>query len=446
MAKNAPAPVPPITTLPDLIDHLKAAAQVELSTIPLYLYATYSIKTRGYSQWAAGASAQRTMIGISIEEMLHLTLVRNLLIAVGDTDFRLYDEQVVPTYPSPMLKREPELTLHLRKLSTDQVANTFMGIELPDQHLKELLGDIAPYDSLGEFYARIEQGIRNLSLAGAHGSDGAQAPDAIDWTKAKKDLWKFQYHRGYWNQNGGSDQPLVIIDENSAIQAMQIIVDQGEGAPGDNYSLPDPIVRTDDHPPEKLGKWQASHFAKFSAIAKGLDGIGVVVDDNGRQKYTIDDSEVIWPVLDDPKLATVDADQPVKELMEFSNAVYCYVLALLDTIYRTPMEAMDPSNKQPFTDSTRYAYERGFIAVMQGVLYPVADLLVRTPLKASEPSTHAGPPFEFYAFTTKNARGRLTPKADLVALCGKLLERFPSLGGDDGVQRQITLLPDIELG
>ncbi|MEU1372226.1 ferritin-like protein [Streptomyces triculaminicus] len=436
MARNAPAPapVPPITTLPDLIDHLKAAAQVELSTIPLYLYATYSIKTRGYSQWAAGASAQRTMIGISIEEMLHLTLVRNLLIAVGDTDFRLYDKNVVPTYPSPMLKREPELMLRLRKLSTDQVANTFMGIELPDQHLKELLGDIAPYDSLGEFYARIEQGIRNLSPTGA-----------IDWTKAKKDLWKFHYHRGYWNQNGGSDQPLVIVDENSALQAMQIIVDQGEGAPGDDHRLPDPIVRTDDYPPEQIGKWQASHFAKFSDIAKGLDGIGVIVDDNGKQKYTIDDSEVIWPLLDDPKLATVDADQPVKDLMEFSNAVYCYVLALLDTIYRTPMEAMDPGNKQPFTDSTRYAYERGFVAVMQGVLYPVADLLVRTPLKASDVTTHAGPPFEFYSFTTKNAKGHLTPKADLVALCGKLLESFPALGGDDGVQRQIALLPDIEL-
>ncbi|ARF53661.1 hypothetical protein B1H19_05220 [Streptomyces gilvosporeus] len=219
---------------------------------------------------------------------------------------------------------------------------------------------------------------------------------------------------------------------------MQIIVDQGEGAPDDKGLLPDPIVRTDDHPPEEIGKWQASHYAKFSDIAKGLDGIGVVLDDNGKQKYTIDDAEVIWPVLDDPDLKTVAADQPVKDLMELSNAVYCYVLALLDAIYRTPMEALAPKSLDPFTKSVRYGYERAFIAAMQGLLYPVCDLLVRTPLVANQP-VHAGPPFQYYAFTTKK------PKAELAALCEKLLTEFPALGGDDGVQRQIALLPDIEL-
>ncbi|MCC2276035.1 ferritin-like protein [Streptomyces sp. ET3-23] len=420
------APVQEITTLPDLIAHLKAAAQVELSTVPLYLYATYTIKTRGYSQWAAGASAQRTLIGISIEEMLHLSLVRNLLIAVGDTDFRLYDENVIPTYPGPMLKREPELTLRLRKLSTDQVRNTFMQIEQPATPPGAALGAIEPYHSLGEFYARIERGIQTLR-------------PVIDWAKAKKDLWKFQYHRAYWNQNGGSDHPLLIVDEASALQAMQVIVDQGEGAPEDKGLLPDPIVRTDDLPPQEIGKWQASHYMKFSDIAKGLDGIGVVVDDNGKQKYTIDDEDVIWPVLDDPDLRTVTADQPVKDLMEFSNAVYCYVLALLDAIYRTPMEALAPKDRDAFTDSVRYGYEQGFVASMQGLLYPVCDLLVRTPLVAGQPSVHAGPPFQYYAFETKN------PKGELAALCEKLLGSFPALGGDDGVQRQIALLPDIEL-
>ncbi len=416
---------PQITDLPDLIAHLKAAAQVELSTVPLYLYATYSVKTRGYSQWAAGASAQRTMIGIAIEEMLHLTLVRNLLIAVGDTDFRLYDPKVIPTYPAPMLKRTPELCLRLRKLSTDQVQNTFMQIELPATPPGTALGEIEPYHSLGEFYKRIEDALGTL---------------VIDWGTAKKDLWKFQYHRAYWNQNGGSDQPLLIVDKDSAIQAMKVIVDQGEGAPTDHGYLPDPIVRDlNEFPPEELGKWQASHYTKFSDIAKGLDGIGVVLDDNGKQKYTIDDEEVIWPVLDDPDLRTVSADQPVKGLMEFSNAVYSYVLALLDVIYRTPMEALPSSDADPFTESVRYGYERGFIAVMQGVLYPVCDLLVRTPLVAGGP-TNAGPPFQYYAFTTSR------PKGELEALCAKLLERHPELGGDDGVQRQISLLPDFEVG
>ncbi|RLV10407.1 hypothetical protein CTZ27_04180 [Streptomyces griseocarneus] len=412
-----------ITTLDDLIEHLKDAAKVELSTIPLYLYSTYSIKTRGYSQWAAGASAQRTMIGIAIEEMLHLTLVRNLLIAVGDTSFRLYSTDTIPTYPGKMLAREPELKFRLRKLSTDQVENTFKQIELPALPQGAALGEVEPYHSLGEFYARIEKGITNLR-------------STIDWATAKDKLWKFQYHRAYWNQYGGSDQPLIVVDEESALNAMRIIVDQGEGAPHDRGMLPDPVVRDPrKFPPEEIGKQQQSHYNKFSDIATGLDGIGVVLDDNGRQKYTIDNAEVIWPVLDDPDVTKVTADQSVKDLMELSNAIYCYLLALLDVIYQTPMEALAPADRNLFTQSDRYGYERGFIAVMQGVLYPVCDLLVRTPLTKGA-SVHAGPPFQYHAFTK-------APKAELAELCEKLLTSYPELGGDDGVQRQISLLPDI---
>ncbi|GAA0411132.1 ferritin-like protein [Streptomyces luteireticuli] len=432
--------VPEIATLRELTEHLVAAAKVELSTIPLYLYSTYSIRTKGYSQWAAGKSAQRTMIGVAIEEMLHLTLARNLLVAIGSGDaVRFYDREYsadgfTTPYPKPMLMREPDLELHLRRLSKEQVTGTFMQIELPDDKATELAAEIRPYKTLGEFYARIEQGIRDLS------SDHLK--EKIDWGRAKRELWKFQYHRGYWNQNGGSDGPMIIVDEKTALHAMEIIVDQGEGARQDHGYLPDPIFRTADHPDQEVGKWQASHYTKFQDIAKGLNGIGVICDDNGRQKFTIDDSEVIWPVLDDPALARLVPGRPVHKLTEFSNAVYCYVLALLDAIYATPMTPY--TDAAPFHESERYGLERGFVAAMQGVLYPVADLLVRTPLVDGDmpgvrPDANAGPPFEHYAFTTQR------PKGELVALCNDLLALYPELGGDDGVQRQISLLPDFEL-
>ncbi|MBH1938568.1 ferritin-like protein [Streptomyces sp. AV19] len=430
-----PGPAPAITTLEDLTQHLVAAAKVELSTIPLYLYATYSIKTKGYSQWAAGKSAQNTMIGVAIEEMLHLTLVRNLLVAIGSGDaIRLYSTDFTDPYPKRMLQRCPCLPLHLRRVSKDQIG-TFMQIEWPEDRTHELLADVHPYHTLGEFYARIEKGLEWLS--------SGEAKEHIDWDKAKRELWKFQYHRGYWNANGGSDTPLIIVDKDSAIEAMKVIVDQGEGA-GTDGLLPDPIVRDDDYPPEDIGKFQASHFTKFEEIQKGLNGIGVVCDDNGKQKFTIDDSEVIWPLLDDPALDKLVKDRPVYKLTEFSNAVYCYVLALLDAIYARPMTPY--TDDAPFHESERYGLERGFVAVMQGIVYPVADLLVRTPLTQEDmrdvcppDPLHAGPPFEHYQFVTKN------PKGELVALCNNLLADYPELGGDDGVQRQISLLPDITL-
>src|SRR6478609_4609401 len=122
----------PITTVLELRNHLCQAAELELSTIPLYLYAAYSIQTQGTYQWAAGMSAFRTIRSVVIEEMLHLCLVRNLLTAIGGgEDFRLYDEAVIPTYPSPMLHRVPRLILQLEPCTTDLMSNVFMPLELP---------------------------------------------------------------------------------------------------------------------------------------------------------------------------------------------------------------------------------------------------------------------------------------------------------------------------
>ena len=77
----------PITTVKQLHVHLYQAAQVELSTIPLYLYAAYSIQTAGDYQWDPGISAFRTIRSVVIEEMLHLCLVRNLMVATGAPKF-----------------------------------------------------------------------------------------------------------------------------------------------------------------------------------------------------------------------------------------------------------------------------------------------------------------------------------------------------------------------
>lgn len=44
-------PDQPIRSHADLVNHLHQAAQVEMSTIPMYLYAAYSIETKGHNQW-----------------------------------------------------------------------------------------------------------------------------------------------------------------------------------------------------------------------------------------------------------------------------------------------------------------------------------------------------------------------------------------------------------
>ncbi|MFF4160224.1 ferritin-like protein [Streptomyces sp. NPDC001678] len=392
-----------ITTRDELARHLADAARIELSTIPPYLYAAYSIKTSGYSQWAQGASAQRTLIGIAIEEMLHMALVRNVMTAtkcevVDGKEFRFYSEATIPTYPGDMLHRVPPLTLHLQRISTAAVEG-FMEVELPETRQQQASKPSDDeYHTLGELYDAIGKGIVTLS-------------DQIKWGP-ENTRWQQQYQRGYWNQWGGPPKPLPVVDEGSALDALYIIVEQGEGAPDEN---------------------EDSHYQKFTRVRDHVDGIGVVYDDSGKQKYTIDSGDdAVWPVVTDPK--ATDCTGPVQTLAQLSDAAYCYVLALLDKLYQTPADDPAPHTADP--KSVRYGLERGFVAAMQGVLSPVAGLLVSTPLDGG----NAGPTFGYHDLGT-------SPKQALIDLCtdSKLMAAYPQLGGADGVLHQIKLLPEFTI-
>jgi hypothetical protein len=378
----------PITTVRALRNHLHQAAAVEVSTIPLYLYAAYSIQTSSYSQWAPGVSAFRTIRSVVIEEMLHLCLVRNLLVAIGAGDeVRFYDEAFVPTYPSPMLHRLPLLELSLAPCTTGLMRDVFMPLELPEQ--AEAPAQPDRYNTIGQFYAAIVAGFEHLSGPAL-------------WRRPRPDL---QYVKAYWNQDGGG-RPLPVTDLASALGAITTIVAEGEGlAPGD-----DEVPLTPTSP--TLGLDELSHYAKFARIAEGIDEIGQV-----------------WPVPVNP--TRDDFDGPVRALAELFDAAYCYVLAMIDTLY-TESAKTEKANKR----SRRYGLERTFISAMGGLLFPIADLLVRQP--GRQRGTSAAPTFGYYAYIDGPSK-----KKQLAALCDGLLGHYPSLGGDDGVRRLIEALPSI---
>jgi hypothetical protein len=380
----------PITTVGELQDHLYHAIQVELSTIPLYLYPAYSIKTAGYSQWSAGMSAFRTIRSVVIEEMLHLCLARNLLVSIGGGDeVRFYDERMVPTYPSDMLHRTPKLPLNLEVCSVDLMTGTFMPLELPAKDAAPPQG--GEYNTLGQFYAAIKLGYERLA--------GELGPGL--WADNRPDL---QYYSGYWNQDGGGS-PIVVCDLTTACQAIATIVEQGEGSRAGDDEVPlDPAKPA-------LGMNELSHYAKFHRIAQGIDGIGLT-----------------WPVPTNPRAEAFPS--PARELARLFDAAYCYVLCLVDAIYNTSRKETVAGGR-----SARYRLERTFIGAMGGVLFPIADMLVRTPVDGGG---NAAPAFGWYPFEDGS------PKKDqLKALCGQVTLSFPALGGDDGVARQIKLLPSV---
>jgi hypothetical protein len=383
-------PLTPITTIDELRNHLAQAAAVELSTVPLYLYAAYSIKTQGYKQWNPGMSAFRAIRSVVIEEMLHLCLARNLLLAIDGADHvRFYDPQFVPDYPTPMLHRIPTLELQLEAASPTLMRDIFMPLEMPAAIHAPPQPD--QYNTLGQFYGAIEAGFELLD------------------SNENADLWRnthadFQYDRAYWNNDGGGS-PLIVTDLATAKSAIATIVEQGEGAaPGDEEV---PLSPADP----KLGLNELSHYAKFARIAAGIDIIGEV-----------------WPVPTNPKRD--DYADHLHDLATLFDAAYCYVLCMIDAIYQTSTVTRVAGAHSP-----RYGLERTFIAAMGGLLYPIADLLVR---QSGSPHANAGPGFGFYEFEAWR------PKRDqLIELCDAVLGPYPTLGGDDGVRQLIGRLPSV---
>ncbi|MFH9352248.1 ferritin-like protein [Kitasatospora sp. NPDC017646] len=397
----------PIQDYETLVNHLHQAAQVEMSTIPMYLFAAYSIQTKGHNQWQPGISAFRTIVAIAIEEMLHLCLVRNLLVALGAGDrITFNDPQFIPGYPSKMLHRVPDLELHLQACSPDLMKNVFMPLELPAAQ------DAPPqpdrYQTLGQFYQAIEDGL--IRVDAAEGKNlWKYAEDSIPW----------QYQRAYWNRDGGGE-PILITDLPSALEALKVVVEQGEGVDPAKATVPiDPVNPTP-------GLDELSHYARFKRIEQGIEPIGTVRN-----------------IVTDPKVG--DFEEPVAGLARLFNASYCYTLAMLDELYNLP------ATFTAETPSPRYHVERTFVSAMSGLLYPIADLLMQTPTGRPHPNPDAPPPcaaptFEFYDFPSeiRKVGAHHTRKEHLIHLCNQAITDFPRLGGDNSVHWLITKMPDID--
>jgi len=138
-----------------LQEALQSAIQLEMSTIPPYLCASWSVINRA-------DPVARTLKQIAVEEMVHMGLAANLLSAVGGTP-KINALGVVPTYPNEMPGGvHPGLMISLQGLNRDSLT-TFMEIEKPDftpivtaLHLGET------YATIGAFYQAIEAAFAAL--------------------------------------------------------------------------------------------------------------------------------------------------------------------------------------------------------------------------------------------------------------------------------------------
>ena len=142
-----------IKTLEDLHEHLQWAIELEHATIPPYLCALYSIKGNSNQE------SIEVIQSVFIEEMLHMALVANIMIATGGKP-RLDYPEFIPTYPTPLPHSDKSFEVNLDKFSPESI-ECFLKIERPAK--ANAPSQDEGFASIGQFYKALEEGLIYLS-------------------------------------------------------------------------------------------------------------------------------------------------------------------------------------------------------------------------------------------------------------------------------------------
>jgi hypothetical protein len=211
-----------------------------------YLFAAFSLKTQPGPglrprQLEAVERWRSTILSISREEMLHWSIVQNLLVAVGSAPFvsRPHMPHQAKGYPPGVqLRLLPFGTASLKHFVylerpegidfTDADVFDHQGATLPPMNADEIVPRSQQFDTQGDLYRSIEAGL--VTLAKNLGETQLFIGPAFHQSDETAFRWP---------------DLAPIVDLEGATSALERIVEHGEGARGD---------------------WSAAHFGRFLAI------------------------------------------------------------------------------------------------------------------------------------------------------------------------------------
>ncbi|GAB2917470.1 hypothetical protein GCM10027093_65090 [Paraburkholderia jirisanensis] len=234
------------SNITDVQELLAGAVSLEYSTIPPYLTALFSIKD-------GNQQARALVHSIVVEEMLHMTLAANTLIAIGGKP-RILEDALKLYYPGPLPMCVDEgLTVTLASLTKQQVGEVFMGIERPDT-TAILPGEMAlraeaaqtSYASIGVFYQAILKKLGELVAQGQHIFREPRLEQQIDISK-------------WFPPEIKSFPDGKVHSMESATAALNTIIWQGEGVQ----------IRDDRIDPFEGHDGNYAHYFKFGEIFYG---------------------------------------------------------------------------------------------------------------------------------------------------------------------------------
>ena len=284
-------------TLAEVQEALQKAIQLELSTLPPYLYALFTIRDD------TNEAARRRINAIVGEEMIHMALACNVLNAIGGRPV-VGVSGVVPAYPGPLPfdiggEGEKPFVVSLLPFSRKAMAQA-MHIEEPEKPLvfrnrERALAEAKPtFQTIGQFYAALDDALGRLP--------------ATDWATSPRDqLTDHPYFPG---------ELFPVTGAATASHAIQRIVSEGEG--------------TTDSPLDFEG--EVAHYYRFKEIHRDQ----VLEKDAGAPKgfrwgdpLGVDWKAVV-PAIANPATHDFSADPTARAAQEACDRAFTRMLVEID--------------------------------------------------------------------------------------------------------------------
>lgn len=343
-----PKKPPVIHTIASLHRHLQWALEVEHFTIPPYLCALWSIK-EGTNQDSA-----KLIHSVVMEEMLHMTLVANLMNAVGATP-QIDRPGFIPTYGSTMPHSGADLRVSLEKFSPSAVS-TFMEIEQPKKTGAPPQPD--HFHTIAQLYDAIAEGLQYL----------AKEKKGRNIFVGKK---HHQVTPEYYYGGGGFVYAIENLDQ--AMLAIREISEQGEGKVPSKKGAPASIFDGDEHfgqPPE------LAHFYRFKEIRYGKK-YGEKPDLNkipDGPKFKVSWKDV-YPMQKNPRVKPYPQGTPIRKKMDAFNRCYTRMLQMIERAFQGQPELLQDA-----------------VGEMYKLKYQGIELMM---IPSGKGSTTVGPSFEY---------------------------------------------------
>ena len=346
----------------ELVYLLGEACELEHGLLCEYLYAQFSLK-RSVEEGLTAAQLARiqawelTLIDVIKQEMLHLALATNILSAVGAAP---HFER--PNFPILSRWYPPDVQIALVPFG-ERALRHFMFLERPEgMPLKDAegfgsFGMMQPltvddpqitagpeeWHTVGHLYRGIEKGLAHLV------ERYGDADVFIGPAKAQATTQVFEW----------SDL-TAVTDLASASAAIEVIVEQGEGARGD---------------------WVKSHFGKFVGILEDFLSLRAL-------DPTFEPARPVLPVYlrqpPDVDLVTLVGDPLTRRVADLFNAVYEVTLQVQSRYFVHHGET--PEELETLAKTAKH--------LMNWVMRNLGPVLTALPVGPEFPGRTAGPAFE----------------------------------------------------